>query len=65
MTDALVGQLLARSQVARDLLVNDRVLRQLAQLLLSIRITDRIVVVPLSSWLVNLLYLARIVLNVL
>lgn len=65
MTDALVGQLLARSQVARDLLVNDRILRQLAQLLLSIRITDRIVVVPLSSWLVNLLYLARIVLNVL
>jgi len=65
VTDALVGQLLARSQVARDLLVNDRILRQLAQLLLSIRITDRIVVVPLSSWLVNLLYLPRIVLNVL
>ena len=65
MTDALVSQLLARLEVARDLLCDDRVLRQLAQLLLGIRITDRMVVVPLGSWLINLLYLTCIVLNVL
>ena len=65
MTDALVSQLLARLEVARDLLRDDRVLRELAQLLLGIRITDRMVVVPLGSWLINLLYLTCIVLNVL
>jgi hypothetical protein len=58
----LSRQLLARSQLRRDLLLeNHRVLGQLAQLLLSVRVSDRVVV---GCWLVNLFDLPRVVLYV-
>ena len=59
----LSRQLLARSQLRRNLLLeNHRVLGQLAQLLLSVRVSDRVVV---GCRLVNLLYLPRVILYML
>lgn len=59
---ALVGKVLARAEVGRNLLLNHSVLRQLTQLLLGIRVPDRVVVLV---GLINFLYLPRIVFDVL
>jgi len=62
VTGSLISKVLAGAQVRRHLLLNDGVLRQLTQLLLRVRVSNRVVV---RCRLVDLLYLPRVVFYVL